>query len=221
MNVIQILTNFHHKSGLSAGEVDRVKCAAQLLHQEPDSVALISGTQIGFSPPDVAHHELVADELDRHGIHDTRILGRLADADSTVKEAAHANAFLSDVSFDALCVVTSLSHSPRAPYIFAHFFQLDCLRFHLVPDSNSKDVVLLTEFKEAEAYHQLRSQPGVFVPPGNEIVPTPFSYEEFAELLAKRTTLWSNAPDHDTDAGTEHLNLFGTYRPVLPFGKGK
>ena len=219
MNVVQILTNLHYESGLSPVEKARVECAAELLHADLSSKVLVSGTEINFSPTSVAHHQLVAEELQRNGIEASRILGRLLDADSTVKEAAHAKYFLAGVSFELLNVVTSIAHFPRAPYVFAHFFPANQLQFHLVPDCNSKDITLLTAFKEAEAYQVLRSQKGIFVPPDNEIIATPFGYKDFADLLATRTRIWgTNLPDYDVEAGTENLDLFQLYHPGTLFG---
>lgn len=220
MNIVQILTNLHYESGLSPVERARVQCAAELLREDPDSGVLISGTEIPFSPTTVAHHQLVAEELLSNGIDESRIVGRLKAADSTVKEAAHAKDLLDKTHFETLTVVTSFAHFPRAPYVFAHFFTLDQLSFYLVPDCNSKDVVLLTALKEAEAYHVLRSQEGVFVPPGNHMVKTPFDYAEFADMLSQRVRLWgSTAPDYDIEAGTEELDLFKLYHPGSPFGR--
>jgi len=145
MNIVQILSNLHYESGLSPVEQARVECAAALLHEDAESRVLISGTEISFSPTNVAHHELVAEALLANGIEESRIIGRLLDADSTVKEAAHAKAFL-DENFETLTVVTSFAHFPRAPYMFAHFFALERLAFSLVPDCNSKDVTLVTGF---------------------------------------------------------------------------
>jgi hypothetical protein len=219
MNVVQILANYHHNSGLSIDGRARVSQAASILHQEPESVALISTGADPYSPTDTDHRELITRELASHGIMQDRIIGCLEKTNSTIKEAAKAKEFLAKINFTTLKVVTSDSEYPKAPFIFGHFFPLQKLHFSFVAETNPKDAVLFTRLKDAEIYHQMRAQGGVFVPPDEAtIIKTPFSYEEFTDFIRLQTNLLLPLPENDVEVGSQDLNLFRLWEPAHRFG---
>lgn len=219
MNVILILGSYHTDDGLSDSGKQRVKQAVKILLNEPDSMALVSGGELryGTSGP---HHELVANELQKLGIAEKRILARLAEATTTVAEASAAAKLLESTDYELLNVVTSFAHFPRAPFIFAHFFPISRLRFTFVPDDRAKDVMRYTYFKEAEAYQELRSQGGICLEDGG-FVSTCFTHQEFSILLRNQTDICVPGLREFESEITEDMDFFSYYDPDSPFIHGK
>lgn len=142
----------------------------------------------------------------------------LPNAYHTVGEAAYTCDLPQNVDYDLLKIVTSFAHYPRAPFIFSHFFPIRKLHFVLVPDEFSKDVTRYIYFKEAEAYHVLRSQYGIYAPPNNNFIATPFDHSEFSELCRNRTEIMlPELQEFDADAGSGGHDLFSYFEPQSSF----
>ena len=215
MNIILMLLSYHTDEGLSASGKQRVKHAASILHAEPESTALITGGELSYGVSGL-HHQYVSKQLLQEGIPTDRILATLADAAHTADEAADAAVALELVDYESLVVVTSFVHYPRAPFIFAHFFDLPRLQFVFVPDDSAKDVTRFNYLHEMEAYQEDRRRGGLILRDGS-FLQTNFDYPEFTELLRNRTDLrLPGMREHEAEV-TKDMDLFEYYDPNSPY----
>ena len=99
MNIVFILASFHSDEGLSGAGKERVRHAAQLLHDNPTSMALITGGELAYGGTG-PHHEYIANQLSIEGIPPTRILATLADTRHTADEALRAAEALEEIEYE-------------------------------------------------------------------------------------------------------------------------
>lgn len=219
MNIVLILASFHTDTGLSEAGRERARLAATLLHDDPDSMAIVTGGELAYGVAG-PHHAYVTGELATHGIDAGRILAVLSDTAHTVDEAHQTQLALESVAYESLFVVTSFVHYPRAPFVFAHFFGLDKLHFVLAPDASAKDVTRFNYLHEVESYQEDRRRGGVVLRDGR-FISTGFTYRDFTELLRNRCDIRiPGMKEHEIPVSAE-MDLFVHYQPNSPFTAGE